>query len=508
MQVDIEKSGMVFRKAFVLWLFILVGLYLSSLYSYLLFHSIVELFSIAIALCVFMIAWNSRQLISNNYLLFVGIAYLFMGCIDLAHTLTYKGMNIFSGIDSNISTQLWIAGRYMQSISLLIAILFFNKKLNPNVVFTCYLIVTIFVLLSIFSVNVFPACFEEGKGLTRFKIYSEYLISFMFIGTVILLRHYKKEFDENVLHLIVWSALFAIGSELFFTFYIDVYGFSNLIGHFFKVASFYCMYKAMIKTGLEKPYSILLRDLKMSGDALKKHKEELENIVKERTEELVATNAQIVALGRRLAEAENIERQRISRELHDLVGQNLTALGINLNILRSKVPQEVSEVAHARINDSLALISETTDSIRDVMTRLRPPVLDDYGLLSALRWHSEQFSSRTGIDVAIEGEEVDLKLSIHIESALFRITQEALNNVAKHARATKTRVVLSKKDEKVMLIIEDNGIGFDSNRLAEIKSVGKWGLRNITERAVSIGGQCDIESKPGEGTRIIVEVTV
>ena len=508
MQSDTEKNGTALRKALVFWLFILALLYLFSLHSYLLFHVVVELFSIAIALCVFMIAWNSRQLISNNYLLFIGIAYLFMGCIDLAHTLSYKGMNIFSGIDANVPTQLWIAGRYLQSISLLIALFFFRKRLNTNIIFTCYLMVTVVILLSIFSANIFPDCFVEGKGLTQFKINSEYLISLLFIGTIILLRRYKEEFDEKVLHLIVWSVLFAIGSELFFTFYIDVYGFSNLVGHCFKVASFYCMYKAMIKTGLEEPYSIILRDLKVSENTLKKHEEELEKTIKERTEELRTTNVQIVALGRRLAEAENIERQRIARELHDLVGQNLTALGINLNILRSKIPPEVSEAAYARINDSLVLIGETTDSIRDVMAQLRPPVLDDYGLLAALRWHSEQFSSRTGIDVAVDGEEINPRLSIHIESALFRITQEALNNVAKHARATKTIVTLSKNDEKVILIIEDNGTGFDSNQLAEIRSVGKWGLRNITERAVSIGGRCDIESKPGEGTRVIVEVTV
>ena len=94
MQSDVEKNSKAFRKALVFWLFILVGLYLFSLHSYLLFHVVVELFSIAIALCVFMIAWNSRQLISNNYLLFVGTAYLFMGCIDLAHALCYKGINI------------------------------------------------------------------------------------------------------------------------------------------------------------------------------------------------------------------------------------------------------------------------------------------------------------------------------------------------------------------------------------------------------------------------------
>ena len=111
---DTTNSSTAFRKPLTVltWLFILAGLYLSSLHSYLLFHVVVELFSIAIAFCVFMIAWNSRKLISNNYLLLVGIAYLFMGCLDLTHTMSFKGMNIIS-VDTNVPTQLWMAGRYL-----------------------------------------------------------------------------------------------------------------------------------------------------------------------------------------------------------------------------------------------------------------------------------------------------------------------------------------------------------------------------------------------------------
>ncbi len=99
----------------------LAGLYLSSLYNYLLFHSLVELSGVVVACGVFMLAWNSRRFLDNNYLLFIGIAYLFVACLDLVHTLAYKGMNIFRGYDANLPTQLWIAARYMESLSLLIA---------------------------------------------------------------------------------------------------------------------------------------------------------------------------------------------------------------------------------------------------------------------------------------------------------------------------------------------------------------------------------------------------
>jgi len=106
---------------FIAGILVFLGLYLTSLYHYLLFHSLAEIFSITIACGIFMIAWNSRQFFANNYLLFIGIAYLFVAGVDLIHTLAYKGMGVFEGYETNLATQLWIATRYMVSLSLLIA---------------------------------------------------------------------------------------------------------------------------------------------------------------------------------------------------------------------------------------------------------------------------------------------------------------------------------------------------------------------------------------------------
>ena len=114
---------------------VLLGLYLSSLYNYLLFHSLAELFSIVVACGIFMIAWNSRRFLDNNYLLLIGIAYLFVGGFDLIHILAYKGMNIFQGYETNLPTQLWISARYMESLPLLIAPLFLRRKLKVNLVY-------------------------------------------------------------------------------------------------------------------------------------------------------------------------------------------------------------------------------------------------------------------------------------------------------------------------------------------------------------------------------------
>ena len=123
---------------FTAGILILFGLYLSTFYNYLLFHTLAELFSIVVASGIFIVAWNSRRILDNNYLLFVGIAYLFIGGLDLVHTLAYKGMNIFQGYGTNLPTQLWIAARYMESLSLLIAPVFLSRRLRADLVFMAY----------------------------------------------------------------------------------------------------------------------------------------------------------------------------------------------------------------------------------------------------------------------------------------------------------------------------------------------------------------------------------
>jgi PAS domain S-box-containing protein len=210
-------------------------------------------------------------------------------------------------------------------------------------------------------------------------------------------------------------------------------------------------------------------------------------------------------LSTQLAEAEEAERQRIARELHDQVGQNLTALGINLNIVKSQMLEEAG-FARSRLDDSLALVVQTTERIRDVMADLRSPVLDDYGLLNALRWHGQQFSARTGIAVSVQGTEPTSSLTARTESALFRIAQEAMTNIAKHAQATQVTVTLEADDEGVSMCVADDGIGFDT---VETDAGGRrrgWGLLIMSERAEAVGGRCCVESRPGQGTRVTVEI--
>jgi PAS domain S-box-containing protein len=223
---------------------------------------------------------------------------------------------------------------------------------------------------------------------------------------------------------------------------------------------------------------------------------------KQAEEELRKSREQLRDLTARLSEVEETERQRIARELHDRVGQNLTALSINLSILYSLLPSELAVEIGDRLTDSQNLIEETTEVIRTVMAELRPSVLDDYGLLATLRWYGELFAKRTGIPVVVQGEDWSPGLATIIETALFRITQEALTNVARHARATQVTISLDKDAEKTVLSIVDDGIGFDPATLPG----ATWGLIAMRERAFTIGGRLDIDSAPGNGTKIRVEI--
>lgn len=253
-------------------IFVAIGLYLSSLYNYLLFHTIAELASIAVAYGLFMIAWNSREFNENRYVVFLGVAYLFIGSLDFVHTLAYKGMPIFSGYDANLPTQLWIAARYLESLSLLFALIFLQRRLKSEHVFSVYSVTFVILLLAVLT-DTFPTCYREGLGLTQFKIVSEYIISCTLLAGLGLLYFKRAVFAPPLFKLMTASILCTICSELAFTFYVSVYGLSNLVGHYFKLLSFYLIYKAVIETGLREPYAVLFRNLQESRAMLREREE-------------------------------------------------------------------------------------------------------------------------------------------------------------------------------------------------------------------------------------------
>jgi signal transduction histidine kinase len=209
-------------------------------------------------------------------------------------------------------------------------------------------------------------------------------------------------------------------------------------------------------------------------------------------------------LSRRLLEVEETERRRINRELHDRIGQNLSTLNLNLDLLRSQLPESTPSALGGRIDDAQRLLASLIGDVRSVMAELHPPALDDFGLLAALRTYADTLGARVGLPIAVRGEEFTPRLSPAVEMALFRVAQGALANATQHAKAKSIEVTLESTADRVRLRIADDGVGFDTGRARPAQA--SWGLAIMRERAEAVGGRLHLESAAGRGTRVVAEV--
>jgi len=470
---------------------VLAGLYLSSLYSYLLFHSLAEMFSVVIAIGVFAIAWNSRRFLENNYLLYLGIAYLFVGLLDLLHTLAYKGMGVFPGFGADLPTQLWIAARYLEAASLLLAPWFLNRRIHLGAMVSAYFLTFTLLVLSIFVWKIFPVCYVTGVGLTPFKKISEYVICAILAGALAFLWQRRNEFDAKVLRLIAWSIILTIGSELAFTFYVSVYGLSNFIGHILKILSFYLIYKAIIETGLVKPYNLLFRNLKLSEEALRK-----------RTAELEFANRELESFSYSVS--------------HDLKAPIRAIQGFS-QIL-------VSDYAARLDQEGLRLLNVITANTR-TMTQL----IDDLLALSRLGLRQVK---KTVIDLAVISQKVFQEIREHSSNGEVRLTLKdlppafgdhnlmtqvmanLLGNAIKFAQAKTTAIIEVGgyiQGQEAIYYVKDNGIGFDERYAGNLFGVFQRlhgsleyegtgvGLAIVQRIIQRHGGRVWAEGKVGEG---------
>jgi signal transduction histidine kinase len=506
----------------------MLALYLSSLYSYLLFHTLAELFSIIIACGVFVLAWNTRQYFDNNYLLFFGIALLPVAGLDLVHTLAYKGMNIFPGYDANLPTQLWIAARYTQSLSLLISPWFLHRKLNPNWVFAGYLVLVVLLLGTIFG-GVFPDCYVEGVGLTPFKKISEYLISLILLGAAALLVKNRREFDRVTLRLLVWSIILAIGAELAFTLYVDVYGLFNLLGHFFKIVSFFLLYRILIEVGLAEPFRLVFGDLKRAEADLRRHRDHLTELVEERTAELVASNAQLQQeiAERKRTEAALAEQARAltqtNAELeqfayiasHDLQ-EPLRMVSSYLQLLERRYQDQLDETGHEFIDFAVNGVVRMKQLITDLLA------------FSRVGTYSQE-PAPTSSEQVLEQVLCDLQMMIEDNRAtvthdplptvmadptqLAQLFQNLIGNSIKFRSEQPPHIHVGAKerDDNWEFSIRDNGIGIDPQYVDRIfviferlHGIGDYpgtgiGLAICKKIVEQHGGRIWVESKAGAG---------
>lgn len=239
----------------------LAVLFAISRYNYLLFHSLIELGAVTVAWSVLLLVWNARRLEVPAGFLMLGIAYAYVGGLDLLHTLAYEGMLIFGRGGADLATQLWIAARYLEAAALLLFPLTTVLRMPVWTGVAGFTGAVVLLLSAIFLFNAFPVCFQAEHGLTPFKKLSEYAIIAALCAAVFLTWRLRRSVGESVGRLLVAAIVLTILSEFSFTLYEHPYGFPNMTGHLLKFASFWLLYRALIVDGLERPLEILGRRL-------------------------------------------------------------------------------------------------------------------------------------------------------------------------------------------------------------------------------------------------------
>src|SRR3569832_586542 len=250
------------------------------------------------------------------------------------------------------------------------------------------------------------------------------------------------------------------------------------------------------KDGRRVPIEVSSRAIYENGELVG-----VQGMARDITKRKLAQDA-LQMFSRQLIEAQEDERRRIARELHDQIGQILTAVKINLHTVQQLCRR--SE-AGPYVKDNIEAVDEALRLVRDLSVDLRPPILDDLGLTTALRWYVDRYTKRTGlsVDVLIDLPDEIERFSRDLETACFRIAQEALTNVVRHAKATHVVVRLSRDADALLLTVKDDGVGFDVEQLRKrAPRRATLGLISMQERAHAAGGTIDLDSAPASGTEI------
>ncbi|PLX98267.1 MAG: hypothetical protein C0623_13165 [Desulfuromonas sp.] len=519
-QPDLAKVGSpplpdsFLRSAVPNWLLIsatillAIGLYSLSRYNFLLFHLLVETFFIVVAFTVFSIGWNSRRFSNHNALIFLSAAFAVIGSIELLHSVSFRGINIFPEISANPATQLWIAARYLEVAAFLASALLLGRKkmISPWHLLAIPVFTGILVCASIWPLGLFPDCYIEGSGLTRFKIVSELIIAALFGLSILLFWKNRDHLDRRVLKLLIAALSFSIVAELTFTLYQDIYGMTNFLGHFSKLMSVILIYRVLVIGTLRSPYAVLFRDLSQANTAL-----DLELIQRKKTERaLRAANRELDAFVRTVS-------HDLSTPLTPIVGLPDLLLerhrgSLDESSIRALCDIRDQGMRMARILEDLVLFARAGRHLDNVavapLDTVLQNVLEDLG--------SRIIESGCRVEV---GTMPDVS---YPRTALFQIFSNLAGNAVKYACAAGNPIEISGEiiENDVVLKVRDHGPGIAKDLREKIFDVfyrgaetreepgSGIGLATVRKIARHLGGDAGVEETPGGGATFIVRLAL
>lgn len=492
-----EKKALVVSTGAILLFFIIQAFRDTTLLhkeqpEFLMLHTVLELFSIFISMSIFFQAWLTFSHIPSLRRMTIGLLFLQVGAFDLFHTLLYKGM-LFIQDDQSVgrATWFWILARLTESAGL--GLVFWKNdnrnisKIEKNGMFIAILTsIAVFSYLIINQQIHLPLLFIEGKGVTPLKVGLEYAIGAIHLVTmVIVFQLYKRSKNEDFL-VVIAGLVFLLLGELVFTLYKHVHGLDNLLGHVYKVVGYSFLFRGIFFPQYKQIFE---------------EKEYAQTMWHEAEEKLIENEKKMTTL---IIEAQEEERKRVARELHDGIGQGLYSILMTIKMIRN-TQKDRDLIDQLKTAEEMAATS--MKDVKRIATQLRPSALDDLGLIPAMRSFCEQFENTHHIKVEYHFARMKERLSHDLETALYRIFQESMNNTAKYSRATMIKVHLSVENEKILLNVTDNGVGFCMEEVLNRENKG-IGLYSMQERASLLHGSCSIFSEVDKGTSITISIPI
>lgn len=482
------------NSGFLLFSTVLVGICMTAAYSYLLFHTLAEMFSFVIAVSVFFFAWHTHRYSENNLVLTLGVSYLFVGLLDLLHLLAYEGMGVFIGYNANLPIQAWISARYVECCSLFLAVLFHRNRIRLTYILHIYFVVVILIIGSIFYWQIFPDCLLDGSGLTPFKKNSEYFLLLLTCATMVLLVYSRQTVSRKVFYLFLASLSTTVLSGFASTFDTGTYSISNLVSHLLKMVSIYLVFRVVLEEGLKKTFSQIFEELKNNRDALDTANARLASEVASRIQ-IEKSNSQSLK-----------EKETLLEEIHHRVKNNIQALAGMLKLQSNKSDdvrlKTVLKESQSRVH-TMAIVHEKLYSagnngdvgIASYFTSIVEPLIQMY---------LEQPSK-----VTFNIQAADISIGINKASPLGLVVNELVTNALKHAfpggRTGFISIQLVRQDEHFELIVQDNGIGMRAGfDWTESDSLGLRLVRTLVENQLDGSISLNTES----GTRFTVQFDI